>query len=188
MHAERLRIGLVGLGQMGGAIARRLLLTGHDLTVFNRSSAAAQPLTGLGAKVAPSLAALAQSVDVVFTVVPDSSDVQAVVLGPMGLLEGAGADTLFIECSTIDPHVSLQIGQRVRAAGSRMIDAPIGGRPEQAEQGKLVFMVGALDQDLEDAKAVLGPLGDKIIHCGMPGAGISMKVIDPETRLTKLAA
>ena len=146
--------------------------------VFNRSTGPAEALAKLGAQVAPSLKALAQSVDLVFTVVSDSADVEQVVLGPLGLLEGAGINTLFIECSTIDPHVSQQIGQRVRAAGSRMIDAPIGGRPEQAEQGQLVFMVGALNKDLEDVQEVLKALSNKIIHCGMPGTGISMKVIN----------
>lgn len=178
MSTEKQRIGLVGLGHMGRAMARRLLHQGHDLTVFNRSPGPVEEFARLGAQVAPSLKALAESVDLVFTVVSDSADVEQVVLGPMGLLEGAGIDTLFIECSTIDPHVSQQIGQRVRAAGSRMIDAPIGGRPEQAEQGQLVFMVGAHDQDLEDAKEVLKDLGSKIIHCGMPGMGIGMKVIN----------
>lgn len=178
MNSMQKRIGLVGLGHMGSAMARRLLQQGHELMVFNRSPGPTDALQRQGAKVARSLAILAQSVDVLLTVVSDSADVEEVVLGPQGLLESARPGTLFIECSTIDPHVSQQIGQRVRAAGCRMMDAPIGGRPEQAEQGQLVFMVGALDQDLDDAREVLTSLSSKITHCGMPGLGISMKVIN----------
>jgi len=171
-------IGLVGAGQMGAAIARRLLAQGHRVMVFNRSPGPAQALAQRGAQVAPSLAVLAQSCRQIFTVVPDSGDVQQVILGHAGLLESARPGTLFIDCSTIDPDVSEQTGERVRAAGSRMMDAPIGGRPEQAEQGKLVFMVGAHEQDLADARSVLEVLGSRIIHCGSPGMGISMKVIN----------
>lgn len=178
MHSHQQRIGLVGLGHMGSAMARRLLQQGVDLVVFNRSPGPAQALAQRGAQLAPSLKVLAQSADLVLTVVSDSADVEQVVLGPEGLLESAAAGTLFVECSTIDPHVSQQIGQRIRAKACRMIDAPVGGRPEQAEQGQLVFMVGARDEDLADARSVLQALGSKIIHCGAPGMGISMKVIN----------
>mgnify|MGYP006291241801 CR=1 FL=1 len=178
MKPSKTRVGLVGLGQMGQAMARRLLLQGHDLLVFNRTPGPAQNLATLGAKVAPDLRHLASHVDQIFTVVSDTSDVEEVVLGPQGLLMGANEGTLFIECSTIDPHASQLISERVRKAGSQMIDAPIGGRPEQALQGQLIFMVGAYTADLEQARPTLNDLSQKIIHCGDPGMGISMKVIN----------
>ena len=178
MRNDRRKVGVVGLGQMGGAMARRLLEQKFDLTVFNRNATVAENFAPLGAQVAPDLAALARSVDIVFTVVADSPDVEQVMLGANGLLEGAHSGSLFVECSTIDPHVSTMIGERVRAAGFRMMDAPIGGRPEQAAQGQLVFMVGAFAEDLEYARDALSAMGSKIVHCGGPGMGISMKVIN----------
>jgi 3-hydroxyisobutyrate dehydrogenase-like beta-hydroxyacid dehydrogenase len=123
-----MKIGLVGLGQMGSAMARRLLAQGHALTVYNRSAGAAAQFAALGAAVAPDLKTLAATVDTVFTVVSDSADVEAVVLGEGGLLSGAHADTLIVDCSTIDPQVSLKVGDAVRQAGFAMMDAPIGGR------------------------------------------------------------
>jgi 3-hydroxyisobutyrate dehydrogenase-like beta-hydroxyacid dehydrogenase len=178
MSDSNQKIGLVGLGQMGSAMAQRLLQAGFDLTVYNRTASAANKFLALGAKVAIDLPTLAQSVDIIFTVVADSPDVESVILGRHGLLEGAHSNTLIVECSTIDPQVSEEVGLKVRQAGFRMMDAPIGGRPAQAEQGKLIFMVGALPEDLELARPALSALSSNIIHCGGPGMGISMKVIN----------
>ena len=173
-----MKIGLVGLGQMGSAMARRLLAQGCALTVYNRSAGPAAQLAAMGAAVAPDLKTLAATVDIVFTVVSDSADVEAVVLGEGGLLSGAHADTLIVDCSTIDPQVSLRVGEAVRKAGFAMMDAPIGGRPAQADQGKLTFMVGALPQDLERVQPVLEQLGSRVVFCGAPSMGITMKVVN----------
>jgi 3-hydroxyisobutyrate dehydrogenase len=173
-----MRIGIAGLGQMGSAMARRLLAQGHDLTVYNRSTGPAAEFAAMGATVASDLQTLAAKVEMVFTVVSDSADVEAVVLGKGGLLSGAHADSLIIDCSTIDPQVSLKVGNAVRQAGFRMIDAPIGGRPAQAEDGKLTFMVGALPEDLERARPVLEQLGSRVVFCGAPSMGITMKVVN----------
>ena len=173
-----MKIGLVGLGQMGSAMAKRLLAQGHALTVYNRSAGPAAQFAAMGAAVAPDLKTLAATVDIVFTVVSDSADVEAVVLGQGGLLSGAHADTLIVDCSTIDPQVSLKVGDAVRQAGFAMMDAPIGGRPAQAEQGKLTFMVGALAQDLERVRPVLEQLGSRVVFCGAPSMGITMKVVN----------
>lgn len=178
MNNTNPKLGLVGLGQMGSAMAERLLQQGFDLMVYNRTASASEKFKALGAKVASDLPSLARSVEVIFTVVSDSPDVESVILGQHGLLEGAHAKTLIVECSTIDPQVSEEVGLKVRKAGFKMMDAPIGGRPAQAEQGKLIFMVGALPEDLETARPALAALSSNIIHCGGPGMGISMKVIN----------
>ena len=173
-----MKMGLVGLGQMGSAMAKRLLAQGHALTVYNRSAGPAAQFAAMGAAVAPDLKTLAATVDTVLTVVSDSADVEAVVLGQGGLLSGAHPGTLIVECSTIDPQVSLKVGDAVRQAGFAMMDAPIGGRPAQAEQGKLTFMVGALAQDLERVRPVLEQLGSRVVWCGAPSMGITMKVVN----------
>ena len=173
-----MRIGLVGLGQMGSAMARRLIKEGKQLTVYNRSAGPTEELVALGARKAVNLLSLARDSDLIFTVLSDTTAVEEVILGNNGLLTGAHSGTLIIECSTIDPHASLRIGDTFRKSGYRMIDAPIGGRPTQAEVGKLVFMVGALPVDLEHAQEVLSILGSKTIYCGGPSMGITMKVVN----------
>ena len=119
-----------------------------------------------------------KSQDLIFTCLPAGPDVEAVITGAGGLLASARPGTLFVECSTIDPGVTERVGAAVQAAGCRMIDAAIGGRPPQAEQGKLVFMVGAHPEDLEFARPMLQQLGSDIVHCGGPGMGITMKVVN----------
>jgi 3-hydroxyisobutyrate dehydrogenase-like beta-hydroxyacid dehydrogenase len=173
-----MRIGLVGLGQMGSAMARRLIKEGKQLTVYNRSPGPTEELVGLGARKAVNLLSLARDSDLIFTVLSDTTAVEEVILGSNGLLTGAHSGTLIIECSTIDPHASLIIGDTFRKSGYRMIDAPIGGRPAQAELGNLVFMVGASPVDLEYAQAALSILSSKIIYCGGPSMGITMKVVN----------
>jgi 3-hydroxyisobutyrate dehydrogenase-like beta-hydroxyacid dehydrogenase len=178
MNQPTPKIGLVGLGQMGSAMAERLLQQGFDVTVYNRTTSTAEKFKELGAKVAADMPTLARDVEVILTVVSDSPDVESVILGQQGLLKGAHSKTLIVECSTIDPQVSQDVGMKVREAGFRMMDAPIGGRPGQAEQGKLIFMVGAHEEDLSLARPALAALSSNIIHCGGPGMGISMKVIN----------
>jgi 3-hydroxyisobutyrate dehydrogenase-like beta-hydroxyacid dehydrogenase len=177
-NENELRIGLVGLGQMGSAMGRRLLKVGKQITVYNRSPGPIDEFVSLGANRARDLKSLAESSDLIFTVLSDTADVEEVILGNKGLLTGSHTGTLIVECSTIDPHVSLRIGDIVRKSGFRMLDAPIGGRPNQAEEGKLVFMVGALSDDLELARTSLLKLSSKIVHCGGPSMGIAMKVVN----------
>lgn len=173
-----MRIGLVGLGQMGSAMARRLLKEGKRLTVYNRSPGPEEELVALGANNSIDLVTLARNSDLIFTVLSDAAGVEEVILGSNGLLTGAHSGTLIVECSTIDPDASLRIGDIVRKTGYRMIDAPIGGRPTQAEQGQLVFMVGASPADLEYARSALSALSSRIIDCGGPSMGITMKVVN----------
>ncbi len=174
---EDKRVGVVGLGNMGSAIARRLLQSGFAVTVFNRTPGRAAPLVALGATQAPSMRELAASQHTVVTCVADTPDVQQVILGSDGVLAGAKPGTTIIECSTIDPITSKQIGDTVRAAGSRMIDAGVGGLPKDVDAGKGSFMVGATEDDLPYARPVIEALGELIL-CGGPGTGITMKVIN----------
>lgn len=177
-NENELKIGLVGLGQMGSAMGRRLLKAGNQITVYNRSAGPLEEFVSLGANRASDLKSLAEKTDLIFTVLSDTPDVEEVILGNKGLLLGSHPGTMIVECSTIDPHASLRIGDTVRKSGFRMLDAPIGGRPMQAEQGQLVFMVGALPDDLEYARTTLLKLSSKIVYCGGPSMGIAMKVVN----------
>lgn len=183
-----MRIGLIGLGYMGAGMAKNLLKHGYQLTVHNRSQGPVERLVALGATAAASPADLARQVDIVFTVLPDGPDVERVVSGPGGVLEGARPGLLMVECSTIDPSVTGRVREALEAKGCRMVDAPLGRGSKQAEEGTLVFMVGATEDDFRQVLPVLQAMGTEIIRCGGPGAGIIVKVANNMLAQTILAA
>ena len=174
---ESRRVGLVGVGNMGSAMCRRLLSCGYEVAVWNRTPSRTSAVVQLGATVAASPKDLAARHDVVITCVADGPDVEQVILGPDGVLAGAHPQLTIIECSTIDPGISKRVNEAVRAAGSRMVDAGVGGLPNDIVAGKGTFMVGADEEDLANASPVLAAMGE-VVHCGGPGAGITMKVIN----------
>jgi 4-hydroxybutyrate dehydrogenase/sulfolactaldehyde 3-reductase len=171
-------IGLIGVGKMGHAVGMNLLRKGHQLIVFDLDPRAIQQMVARGAFAAGSSKAVAEQVDSVITILPNGPDVERAVLGPAGILAGARPGSLLLECSTISPHVSKRIGEAVRAAGCRMVDAAIGRLPKDAEEGNLVLMVGAAAEDLEIVRPLLAQMGSDIFHCGGPGAGVAMKLVN----------
>ena len=181
------RVGVIGLGNMGSAIARRLLSAGFAVGVYNRTASRAAPLLALGATQAPTAQALAAAERTIVTCVADGPDVEQVLLGPEGVLAGARPGTTIIECSTIDPAISRRLGDAVRAAGSRLVDAGVGGLPKDIEAGKGTFMVGANEDDLPYVRPVLEALGELVL-CGGPSMGITMKVVNNLMSQTMQAA
>ena len=171
-------VGLIGLGLMGGGIGKNLLRKGFALTVFDVDPAAVVRLGKLGAMAVDSPQALAERSEVIITVVPDSPQVEEALFGPRGALKGARPGTIFVDCSTIDPFASRAIGDRVRAAGCRFVDAGMGGSSKQADEGELLLMVGATPEDFEALQPVLRAIATKVFHCGGPNAGITMKVVN----------
>jgi 2-hydroxy-3-oxopropionate reductase len=126
----RPRIGFVGLGIMGRPMAKNLISAGYDLTVWNRSRPGIDALVSAGAAAGESAADVASRTDVVVTMLPDSPDVEQVVLGPAGVLEGARSGMTVIDMSTISPKVTREIAARLRESGIAMLDAPVsGGEP-----------------------------------------------------------
>jgi len=182
------RIGLIGLGLMGRGMGSNLLKKGFSLTVHDIDAAAVEVLRQRGARAAASPKALAADSEIVITVVPDGPDVETVVLGPDGVLAGARPGTILVECSTIDPAVTQRVGKAVRAAGSRMVDAGMGRSSAEAEAGRLLFMVGAEPGDFDAVRPVLEAMGSDIFHCGGPGTGISMKMVNNLLNISLLAA
>ncbi len=175
---SEIRVGVIGLGLMGGGMARTLLRKGFDPVVYDASPAAVDRMAKLGARVAASPQELAEKVDFVFTVLPDGPQVEEVVLGPGGTLAGAHPGSFFVDSSTIDPAVSERVRTAVGKAGYRMIDASLNRGPKEAEEGTLIFMVGASPEDFAAVRPLLEAMGTDIFHCGGPGAGITMKVIN----------
>jgi 2-hydroxy-3-oxopropionate reductase len=169
------RIGFIGLGIMGKPMARNLMGAGFSLTVHNRSRAAVDELAREGAQVAESPAALARSSDVVITMLPDTPDVEAVLLGSAGALAHARPGTLVIDMSTISPDVARSLGDEAQSRSLRFLDAPVSGGEAGAKAGSLSIMVGGTPDDVEDARPVLAALGSTIARVGPVGAGQTVK-------------
>ena len=166
-----LKIGYIGLGLMGKPIARNILKAGFDLTVHNRSRESVRELVGEGAHEAYSPKEVAQQVDVVFTNLPDSPDVELVALGEEGIFEGAHRGLIFVDNSTIKPANTKMIGKRLAEEGVTMLDAPVSGGDIGAKNGTLTIMVGGPAEALEKVMPVLRSVGQRITHVGGLGGG-----------------
>jgi 2-hydroxy-3-oxopropionate reductase len=169
--SQKITVGYIGLGLMGKSMARNILRAGYPLVVHNRSQAAVDELVAEGARQAHSPAEVAGQVDVVFTNLPDSPDVEAVALGPSGILEGAHASLVFVDNSTIRPATARKIATQMGEKGVSCLDAPVSGGDVGARNATLTIMVGGPIQALERARPVLEAIGKTITHVGDSGAG-----------------
>jgi 2-hydroxy-3-oxopropionate reductase len=165
------RVGVIGLGAMGAPIARNLLKAGHTVTVHARRVEAMAPLVALGAQGGGSPAEVASLSDVILTMVIDTRAVEAVTLGPGGIVEGARAGIVVIDHSTIDPDGARRIASALKAKQVDMLDAPVSGGAAVAEAGALSIMVGGEAGVLERCRPVLAAYGQTIVHIGPSGAG-----------------
>lgn len=170
------RVGFIGLGIMGGPMAANLLAAGYELTVWNRTAAKTEPLAAAGARVAGSPAEVAAASEVTFTCVTASADVEAVVLGPGGVIEGATPGSIVVDCSTIAPATARNVHARLAERGVAMLDAPVSGGDVGAKAGALAIMVGGDAETFERALPVLRAIGKTIVHVGPPGAGQVVKL------------
>jgi len=165
------KIGFIGLGIMGKPMARNLLKAGHAVTVYNRSRPAMEELHRAGAHLGPSPKDVAAAAEIVITMLPNSPDVEAVVLGPNGVLEGATPGTILADMSTISPLVSQKIYREAKQRGVRALDAPVSGGEKGAIEGILSVMVGG-DKEVFDAVVpVFQAMGKTITYMGPAGAG-----------------
>jgi 3-hydroxyisobutyrate dehydrogenase len=171
-----MHVGVAGLGKMGAAIAHRLIETGNQVTVWNRSAEKSLPLGAAGAAVATSPAGLASAVEVIVTSLTDEAAIEQVYGGPSGLLAGDVVGKLFVEMSTVRPRVEIALAERVRAEGAAFVECPVGGSTGPARQGKLIGLMGAEPVDAARAKPLLDQLCRRIEHCGPVGAGSVMKL------------
>jgi 4-hydroxybutyrate dehydrogenase/sulfolactaldehyde 3-reductase len=171
-------IGFIGLGAMGRPMARNALKGGFALRVHDIVPEAVEALRAAGAEVRPSPREVARDADGVITMLPDSPDVEAVMLGPDGVAAGARAGTYVIDMSTIDPSTSKRVGQALRARGLRFVDAPVGRTAAHAEAGTLLVMIGGEPADVRAVEPLLRTMGSDLVHCGPPGSGITMKVVN----------
>ena len=166
-----LRLGFIGLGLMGKPMASHLLNTGFSLTVHNRSRAAVAELAAAGARNAQSPKEVAAQSDIIFTCLPDSPDVENVVLGTKGIIEGAYPSLIVVDHSTIKPAVARKVADVLKPCGISFLDAPVSGGQVGAQNGTLTIMVGGDADALERAKPALQAYGKSITHIGASGAG-----------------
>jgi 2-hydroxy-3-oxopropionate reductase len=166
-----LKVGYIGLGLMGKSIARNILKAGFPLVVHNRSRGAVAELVAEGAIEAFTPAEVAAQVDAVFTNLPDSPDVEKVVLGENGIYEGAHAGLVYVDNSTIKPATARTIAARLAEKGAFALDAPVSGGDIGAKNGTLAIMVGGDAGALEKVMPVLMTMGKTVTHVGEAGAG-----------------
>ncbi|KKX53425.1 NAD(P)-dependent oxidoreductase [Brevibacillus borstelensis] len=171
-----MKIGWIGLGNMGIPMASNLLAAGYDVCVWNRTPAKAEPLVSLGAVIAESMEKLVENCDIIFTMVSDDDAVRSIYTGAGGLLSAAVRGKLAVDMSTVSPETSRFLAQKCREAGLRFLDAPVSGSVGPAKEGKLVIMAGGEQQDFEQAKPMLDKLGKTALHLGPNGAGTSAKL------------
>jgi len=169
-------LGFVGLGAMGGRMARRLLEAGHPLCGYNRTAAKAADLVRAGMTLVASPREVAERADAVFTMVTDDAALEAVTRPPEGLLAGWRPDTILIEMSTVSPAVVERLAAAVAARGGALLDAPVSGSPATLEAGQLSFMVGGDPAVLARARPYLEAIGPTITHVGRVGLAKSMKI------------
>jgi 3-hydroxyisobutyrate dehydrogenase len=177
MQASR-RVAFLGLGTMGMAMAANLARAGFAVTAWNRTPGRVEELADLGVTEAATPAEAASQVEMVVICVSDTPDVEAVLFGPAGVIEGAKPGTLIIDCSTIAPSGSWDFAARLREADLRMVDAPVSGGSEGARNATLTIFVGGDERDVEHARPVLSALGRTITHVGPIGAGQAVKAVN----------
>ena len=169
--SSKLTVGYIGLGIMGKAMARNILKAGFPLVVHNRSREAVNELVYEGAKEAHSPNEIAAQVDVVFTNLPDSPDVEQVALGSGGIIEGAKEGLIFVDNSTIKPATARLIAEKLAAKGVLSLDCPVSGGDIGAQKGTLAMMVGGPAEALEKVWPIFEVVGKTITHVGDTGAG-----------------
>lgn len=171
-----MHIGIAGTGKMGTAIGTRLLSLGHSVMVWNRTSERAQPLVDAGAQWAESPKSLAESVDVVITLLTNEAALDDVYGSDAGLLAGRVANKVFIDMSTVRPAKPQEMAQRVQAVKGFFLECPVGGSVGPAKEGKLLGFVGGDALDLQKVRALLDLICRRVEHVGPHGAGATMKL------------
>ena len=173
--ATTTRIGFVGLGNMGGNMAARFLAAGYPVYGEERNHAHAEGLVHDGLQWRDTPREVAEAADIVFTSVPDDGVLEAVAAGPDGILAGLAADQIWVDMSTVSPHASRGLAERVRAQGAAMLDAPVSGSVPQVQSGTLTIMVGGDERAYARVEPVLRELGTPT-RVGDNGQGLVLKL------------
>ena len=171
-----MKIGIAGIGKMGNAIGSRLLGLGHSVSVWNRTPDKTTGLINAGAHLAATPKLLAESVDVVLTLLTNEAALDDVYSGPNGLLSGAVSQKIFIDMSTVKPAKPKEMALKASALGAVFLECPVGGSVGPAKEGKLLGFVGGHSADVEKVKPLLDQLCKRVEHVGTFGAGSTVKL------------
>ena len=170
------RIGYVGLGVMGGGVARRLLEAGHDVIGYNRTRSKCEALVADGMRLAETPREAAEQSDVVFSMVTNTQALAAVTEGADGILAGLGPGKVYVDMSTVSPAASRELAERVAERGAAMLDAPVSGSVITLEQGKLSVIVGGDVTTFERVEPILLDIGPTVTRVGGNGQAVLMKI------------
>jgi 2-hydroxy-3-oxopropionate reductase len=181
-----MRLGFIGLGNMGSEQARHLLAAGHTLTTYARGARSRAHAQRLGLSLAASPAEVARASEVVFTMVTAGSDVESVALGTNGIIHGASSGSIHVDMSTISPAIARDVARRLRERGIAMLDAPVSGGVAAAKTASLTFFVGGEKADFERARPLLECMGKTIFHAGPLGTGQVTKLANQICLLANL--
>jgi 2-hydroxy-3-oxopropionate reductase len=182
------RVGYIGLGIMGRPMALNLLKAGYPVSVWARRAESMEPLMEAGASACASPADVARQSDIVFTNVSDTADVEAVILGPDGILHGAESGSVVVDDSTISPLATREIAKQLREKGIEMLDAPVSGGEQGAIDGTLSMMVGGKSEVFERVRPLFEVLGRNIVLVGDNGAGQVAKMCNQVVIAQTMAA
>lgn len=173
-----MKVAFIGMGTMGASMALNILKAGYQVTVHNRTRTKEETVAAAGAQRAPSPQQAAMEAEVIITCVSDSPDVEAVILGEQGIIHGAKPGTIVVDMSTISPAMTRHIAATLQQKGIKMLDAPVSGGSEGAQQGTLSIMIGGDSEDVATVRPILEAMGKTITHVGAIGAGQITKAIN----------
>jgi 3-hydroxyisobutyrate dehydrogenase len=171
-------IGFLGMGAMGGPMARRLVQSGFSVLGYDVSAARAEAAAKDGVTVARSPSAAAETADVVLSSLPNPAAVRAAYLGPDGAVSVLRRGAILVDMSTIDPATWAEVSEAARARGAESLGAPVSGGPGEAGSGRLVFLIGGEADVIDRCRPVLDTLGGEIHHLGPLGAGHIVKIVN----------
>lgn len=181
------KIGIIGLGNMGSAVTRRLLAKDQTLVVYDLDPEAITRMVEFGATSASSARALAEQVDIIITILPNGPHVEAAARGSDGILANPKSNLIWLEMSTIDPNITRQLADQAAKHQVLLMDVAIGKLPMHALKGELLLMAGGDNEQLQQISSLLAFLGEWV-HCGPTGAGVSMKLINNQLAGVTFAA
>jgi 3-hydroxyisobutyrate dehydrogenase-like beta-hydroxyacid dehydrogenase len=169
-------LGFVGLGLMGSRIVKRLLVAGYQVSGYNRTRVKAESLVQAGMQWKDTPREVAQAADITLSMVTDSAALSSIVDGPDGILRGLSAGKIYVDMSTVSPHLIREFAGRVAATGADMLEAPVSGSVSAVEAGTLIIYVGGDVNVLEKVQPVFEHLSQKVIHVGTNGQAVAMKI------------
>jgi len=170
------KIGFMGLGIMGGAMAANILKAGYQLMVYNRTPGKTETLAQMGAGVASSPRNLAQAADVIIAMVTGPEAIYELLWGDEGAAEVLGPNKVFINMSSVPPRFTRELGEQLALKGTILLDAPVSGTKKPAEEGSLVILAGGKQDKIKELEPLFLTMGKKVIFCGRVGQGSMMKM------------